>query len=101
MTANADAFREGATWYRNGRDWAEEQRDEAIRQANEKVAQNTVGSAAVNMSFNTEPSSIESVASITEQSYPSFNGTDTTETHPIQSTRSLSPKPAQGMPNKP
>lgn len=37
MTANADAFREGASWYRNGREWAKEQRDEAIRRANDKV----------------------------------------------------------------
>ncbi|EED23188.1 conserved hypothetical protein [Talaromyces stipitatus ATCC 10500] len=95
MTSDPDAFREGATWYRNGRDWAKEQRDDAINRASEKAAQSTIEPTAVNTSFSTvcEISSTESEC-ITEQSYFSFNGTNTTETHSLQSTRSLSPKPA-------
>jgi hypothetical protein len=102
MTDNPDTFREGATWYRNGRDWAKEQRDEAIRRANEKATQNIVESTAANTSFNTvcEISSTESVASITEQSYFSFNGTNTTSTHSLRLTRSISPNPLQGKQNK-
>jgi hypothetical protein len=96
MTDNPDTFREGATWYRNGRDWAKEQRDDAIKRATEKAAQGIIESAAVSTSFGTvcEVSSTESVASMTEQSYFSFNGTNTTQTHSLQSTRSLSPKSA-------
>ncbi|EED16134.1 hypothetical protein TSTA_012430 [Talaromyces stipitatus ATCC 10500] len=97
FTNNPRTFQEGATWYQNGRDWAKEQRDEAIRRANEKVTQNDIRSSAVNTSFSTvcEISSTESIASITEQSYFSFSGTNTIETHSLQSTRSLSPKPSQ------
>jgi hypothetical protein len=97
MTANANAFREGATWYRNGKDWAKEQRDEAIRLANEKSTRDIIESSAVNTSFSTvcEVSSTESIASITEQSYFSFGTTNTTETHSLQSTRSLSPKSSE------
>ncbi|EED21222.1 conserved hypothetical protein [Talaromyces stipitatus ATCC 10500] len=97
MTDNPDTFREGATWYRNGRDWAKEQRDEATRRANEKATQNIIRSGAINTSFSTvcEVSSTESIASITEQSYFSFSGTNTIETHSLQSTRSLSPEPSQ------
>jgi hypothetical protein len=101
MTDNPDTFREGATWYRNGRDWAKEQRDDAIRRANEKATQNIFESTAVNTSFSTicEISSTESVSSITEQSYFSFNGTNTTDVHSLQSARSLSPKPAREKQN--
>lgn len=101
MTANANAFREGATWYRNGRDWAKEQRDEAIRRANEQATQNIVESTAANASFSTVcESSTESAASITEQPYFLFNGTNTTETHSVQSAGSFSPNPLRGKQNK-
>ncbi|EED23385.1 hypothetical protein TSTA_068120 [Talaromyces stipitatus ATCC 10500] len=91
---NPRTFQEGATWYRNGRDWAKEQRDEAIRRANEKATQNIIRSSAVNTSFSTV-CEVSSTESITEQSYFSFSGTNTIETHSLQSTRSLSPKPSQ------
>lgn len=96
MTDNPDTFREGATWYRNGRDWAKEQRDGAINRATEKATQSVIESAATNTSFSTicEMSSTESVASMTEQSYFSFNGTNTSQTRSLQSTRSPSPKSA-------
>lgn len=34
MTANANLFWKGATWYWNDRDWAKEQRDNAVKDAN-------------------------------------------------------------------
>ncbi|CRG92463.1 hypothetical protein PISL3812_09524 [Talaromyces islandicus] len=93
LTHDAEVFRQGATWYRNGRDWAKEQRDEAIKQANERVTNNPGISSAVNESFGTvcEVSSNDSAASATEQSYFSFNATDT----PEESLRSDSPKRSQ------
>jgi hypothetical protein len=83
MTANAEAFRQGATWYRNGRDWAKEQRDDAIRRANERATRDPIESTTVNASFSTvcEISSDESVESFTQQSHFSFNDTIATETH--------------------
>ncbi|EED24649.1 hypothetical protein TSTA_080040 [Talaromyces stipitatus ATCC 10500] len=70
--------------------WAKEQRDEAISRANEKATQEAtqdiVESGAANTSFSTvcEIPNTESVASITEQSYFSFNGTNTTSTHSLR-----------------
>jgi hypothetical protein len=99
MTANANAFREGATWYRNGKDWAKEQRDNAIRRANEQATHNPGASSTLNASFGTvcEISSNDSVASITEQSCFSFNDTHTTSTpdESLRLTHSDLPKQSQ------
>lgn len=99
MTANANAFWEGVTWYCNGKDQAKEQQDNAIRQANEQATHNLGASLTLNASFDTvcEISSNNSVASITEQSYFSSNNTNTTGTpdKSLQLTHSDSPKWSQ------
>ncbi|XP_044715086.1 uncharacterized protein HRG_11354 [Hirsutella rhossiliensis] len=66
LTADADAFRQGAAAYRNGRDWAKRQRDDAIKQANERAAEAEAGASpfggGLGLSFASKASAGETIA---------------------------------------